>query len=74
MTDRADPFGTDNSVWLSQETLAERFAVDVAEVQRLVQGCALPGELRWRDRRVRVRRDDLREWARHFVPAVETRA
>ena len=73
MTDAADPFRTDNSVWLSQETLAERFAVDVAEVQRLVQGCALPGELRWRDRRVRVRRHDLREWSRHFEPVKETR-
>ena len=73
MTDRADHYQTDNDVWLSQETLSERFGVDVSEVQRLVQGCALPGELRWRDRRVRVSRADLREWSRHFEPVKETR-
>ena len=73
MTDTADTFRTDNSVWLSQETLAERFAVDVDEVKRLVQGCALPGDLRFSDRRVRVRRADLREWSRHFEPVKETR-
>ena len=71
-----DPEGWtgDSDSWLSQESVAKRFAVDVAEVQRLVQGCALPGELRWRDRRVRVSRADLRDWSRHFEPVKETRA
>ena len=73
MTDTADPWAQDDDLWLTQESICERFKIEPIEVGNLVQFCRLPGALRFSDRRVRVRRADLREWARHFEPVKETR-
>ena len=73
MTDTADPWAKDDALWLTQESIGERFKIDPSEVGNLVQSCQLPGAMRFSDRRVRVRRADLREWARHFEPVKETR-
>jgi hypothetical protein len=68
-----DGWEGDGDTYLCQESVAERIGVTVeAVLSRALSG--LPAEMRWSDRRVRVRRSDLREWTRAFAPRVETRA
>ena len=73
MTDRAEGWDVDGQTWLTEATVASRFRLEPGEVRTRVHTGSAPGELRWRDGRVRIRVRDLRAWEMALAPAVETR-
>ena len=73
-TDPGEGWDIDGPIWLTEATVAKRFRLEPGEVRTKVHTGSAPGELRWRDGRVRIRVRDLRQWERALAPAMETRA